>query len=173
MPGTGSTDAVGRTLGPIAAAVQPHRLRAVLADTESDESLIAKFLLGYGDRTRVAYLADLRDFHAWCARIGIGLLAAQRGHIEAYIRALEQAGRSRATVAGGWPLWPASTATQSRRERSSTPPPPTFVAPRYRVIRRRSTLTRGGGPVLGRGSGRLSPRSRPRLSAHLERAASI
>jgi integrase/recombinase XerD len=31
--------------------------------------------------------------------MGIGLLAAQRRHIEAYIRALEQAGRSRATVA--------------------------------------------------------------------------
>jgi integrase/recombinase XerD len=81
MPGTGSTDAVGRTLEPIAAAVQPpavpHRLRALLADTESDESLIARFLLGYGDRTRAAYLADLRDFHAWCARVGIGLLAAQ------------------------------------------------------------------------------------------------
>jgi site-specific recombinase XerD len=90
-------------LEPIAAAVQPpavpSRLRALLVDTESDESLIAGFLLGYGDRTRAAYLADLRDFHAWCARIDIGLLAAQRGHIEAYIRALEQAGRSRATVA--------------------------------------------------------------------------
>jgi integrase/recombinase XerD len=42
---------------------------------------------------------DLRDFHAWCARISIGLLAVRRGHIEAYIRALEEAGRSRATVA--------------------------------------------------------------------------
>jgi integrase len=75
------------------------RLRALLLDAESDQSLITGFLLGYGDRTRAAYLADLRDFHAWCARIGIGLLAAHRSHIEAYIRALEQAGRSRATVA--------------------------------------------------------------------------
>jgi integrase/recombinase XerD len=103
MPGTGPPDAVGRTLDPIAAAVLPpavpHRLRALLADTESDQRLITGFLLGYGDRTRTAYLADLRDFHAWCARIGIGLLAAHRGHIEAYVRALEQAGRSRATVA--------------------------------------------------------------------------
>jgi hypothetical protein len=103
MPGIGSTDAVGRTSEPIAAAVQPpavpHRLQALFADTESDESLTAGFVLGYGDCTRAAYLADLRDFHAWCTRIGIGLLATQRGHIEAYIRALEQAGRSRATVA--------------------------------------------------------------------------
>jgi integrase/recombinase XerD len=103
MPGTGPPDAVGRTLDPIASAVLPpavpHRLRALLADTESDQRLITGFVLGYGDRTRAAYLADLRDFHAWCAGIGIGLLAAHRGHIEAYIRALEQAGRSRATVA--------------------------------------------------------------------------
>ena len=77
------------------------------------------FLLGYGDRTRAAYLANLRDFHAWYARIGIGLLAAYRGHIEAYVRALEQAGRSRATVPGGWPPWPA-TATRFRRSRSPT-----------------------------------------------------
>ena len=88
---------------PIAAAVQPpavpHRLPALLVDTESDESLIAGFLLGYGDRTRAAYLADLNCFHTWCARIGVGLVAAHRGHIEAYIRALEGAGRSRATVA--------------------------------------------------------------------------
>jgi site-specific recombinase XerD len=84
---------------PVLPPAVPHRLPALLADTESDETLIAGFLLGYGDRTRAAYLADLRDFHAWCARIGVGLLAAHRGHIEAYIRALEKAGRSRATVA--------------------------------------------------------------------------
>jgi integrase/recombinase XerD len=103
MSGTGTTEAIGRILEPIAASVQPpavpHQPRSLLADTYSDDSLIAGFLLGYGDRTRAAYLADLRDFHAWCARIGIGLLAAHRDHIEAYIRALEQAGRSRATVA--------------------------------------------------------------------------
>src|SRR4029450_13013151 len=87
-----SPDAVGLTL-------EPHRLRALLLDAESDQRLLAGFLLGCGDRTRAAYLADLRDFHAWCARIGIGLLAAHRSHIEAYIRALEQAGRSRATAA--------------------------------------------------------------------------
>jgi hypothetical protein len=103
LSSVGSPDTVGRILEPIAAAVQPpavpHRLPALLVDTESDESLIARFLLGYGDRTRAAYLADLRCFHTWCARIGVGLVAAHRGHIEAYIRALEGAGRSRATVA--------------------------------------------------------------------------
>jgi hypothetical protein len=123
MPGTGSPDAVGRTL-------EPHRLRALLLDAESDQSLITGFLLGYGDRTRAAYLADLRDFHAWCARIGIGLLAAHRSHIEAYIRALSKPAVAVPLLPGGWPPWPASTATRFRRERSPTPPPPTFVAPR-------------------------------------------
>ena len=41
----------------------------------------------------------MRDFHAWCARVGIGLMDLHRSHIEAYIRQLEQAGCSRATVA--------------------------------------------------------------------------
>lgn len=70
----------------------PHPLRNLLIDTESDESLITEFLLGYSDHTCASYLADLRDFHAWCARIG--------------------------------------------KEHSPTPPSPTFVAPRWRVIPR-------------------------------------
>lgn len=64
-----------------------------------DEDLLAGFLLGYRHRTRAAYLADLRDFYAWCANVGIGLLVVRRIHVEAYVRQLEQAGRSRATVA--------------------------------------------------------------------------
>src|SRR4029453_5163184 len=43
---------------------------------------------------------------------------------------------------GGWPPWPASTATRFRREPSPTPPPPTFVALRWRVIRSPLALTR-------------------------------
>ena len=90
----------------------PHRL------------LIAGYLLSYGDRTRAAYLADLRDFHAWCARNGIGLLASQRGHIEAYSRSRATVARRLATLAGFYRY-------AVRRERSPTPPPPTFVAPRW------------------------------------------
>jgi hypothetical protein len=45
MSGVGSPDAVGGTLEPDSAAVQPpavlHRLRALLVDIVSDESLIA------------------------------------------------------------------------------------------------------------------------------------
>lgn len=77
----------------------PSRLQALLPERQSDEDLIARFLLGYRYRTRAAYRADLRDFRAWCVRIRIGLLDVRRSHIEAYSRQLEQAGRSRATVA--------------------------------------------------------------------------
>lgn len=58
----------------------------MLMDRQSDEGLIAQFLLGYRDRTRTACQADLRDFRAWCARAGIGLLGVHRTHIEAYMR---------------------------------------------------------------------------------------
>jgi hypothetical protein len=51
----------------------PQQVGTPLTNTP-DEHLLARFLLGYRDRTRAAYLADLRDFHAWCARAGIGLM---------------------------------------------------------------------------------------------------
>jgi site-specific recombinase XerD len=88
-------------LEPAATTVEPPEVPSLqaLVDTRSDESLIARFVLGYRDHTRAAYLADLRDFCAWCATLGIRLLGVRRSHIEAYSRQLEQAGRSRATVA--------------------------------------------------------------------------
>jgi hypothetical protein len=68
MPGTGSANAASGIWEPSSAAAQrpavPHPLRTLLINTESDESLITGFLLGYSDRTCAAYLADLRDFHA-------------------------------------------------------------------------------------------------------------
>jgi site-specific recombinase XerD len=102
MPTTGSADRDGQVLEPVAATDTPDlppRRRALLMDEQSDEGLIARFLLGYRDRTRAAYQADLRDFRAWCATAGIGLLDVHRSHIQAYMRQLEQARRSRATVA--------------------------------------------------------------------------
>jgi integrase/recombinase XerD len=101
--GSADRDRVGHALRPVGATtVQPDlpsRLRALLAERQSDEDLIARFLLGYRDRTRAAYRADLRDFRAWCVRIRIGLLDVRRSHIEAYTRQLEQAGHSRASLA--------------------------------------------------------------------------
>jgi integrase/recombinase XerD len=72
---------------------------ALVVDDPLDEGLITGFLLGYRHCTRAAYLADLRDFCAWCSNVGIGLLAARRTDVEAYVHHLEQARRSCATVA--------------------------------------------------------------------------
>jgi integrase/recombinase XerD len=101
---TGSADEAGRALEPGVATVQvtpnvPQQARALLVDDRMDDTLAAAFLIGYRNRTRAAYLADLRDFRAWCATLGIGLLGVRRRHVEAYTRQLERAGRSRATVA--------------------------------------------------------------------------
>jgi integrase/recombinase XerD len=101
MPTTGSADEVGHALEPAIqpVAATPDDRPALLAGNLLDEGLLAGFLLGYRHRTRAAYLADLHDFCAWCANVGIGLLGVRRIHVEAYARQLEQAGRSRATVA--------------------------------------------------------------------------
>jgi site-specific recombinase XerD len=108
MPTTGSADRDGHALEPVAATAQ--------------------FLLGYRDRTRAAYQADLRDFRAWCARAGIGLLGVHRTHVEAYMRQLEQAPRSRATVARRLATLTGFYRYAVQEERSPTPPPPMFVA---------------------------------------------
>jgi hypothetical protein len=99
---TGPVQGVGHALAP---AVQPSPATpddrpALPANDRLDEGVIAGFLLGYRcHRTRSAYLADLRDFCAWCTNVGIGLSEVRRIHVEGYVRQLEQAGRSRATVA--------------------------------------------------------------------------
>jgi integrase/recombinase XerD len=49
--------------------------------------------------TRDAYALDLRQFVAWCERHGLKLFSVRRADIELYARALEEAGRARATVA--------------------------------------------------------------------------
>ena len=144
MPTAGSADWDGHALEPVAATETPDlppRRRALLMDKQSDEGLIAQFLLGYRDRTRAAYQADLRDFRAWCAGAGIGLLDVHRTHIEAYTRQLEQARRSRATVARRLATLTGFYRYAVRREHSPTPPPPMFVAPRWRAIPRRLALT--------------------------------
>jgi site-specific recombinase XerD len=60
----------------------------------------AAWLLGYGNEgTRNGYRRDLEEWAGFAERIGVEPLAAHRAHIEAFARALEAAGRSRATIA--------------------------------------------------------------------------
>jgi integrase/recombinase XerD len=71
----------------------------VLSEEHPAVALVAGFLDSLqSDRTRAAYLNDLRDFDRWCASKAIGLLDAKRPQIDAYARNLERMGRARSTV---------------------------------------------------------------------------
>ncbi|ONH34296.1 integrase [Protofrankia sp. BMG5.30] len=61
----------------------------------------AGWLLGYRSaHTRTAYARDLRDFAGWCAAHDITVTGANRSHVDAYARGLEEVdGRTPATVA--------------------------------------------------------------------------
>ena len=70
-----------------------------LVFTDPERLALASFLAGYRGLTRDAYALDLRQFVAWCERHGLKLFSVRRPDIELYARALEEAGRARATVA--------------------------------------------------------------------------
>ncbi len=70
-----------------------------LVFTDQERLALAGFLAGYRGLTREAYALDLRQFVAWCERQGLKLFSARRTDIELYARAVEDAGRARATVA--------------------------------------------------------------------------
>ena len=67
--------------------------------TDPERLALAGYLAGYRGLTREAYALDLRQFVAWCERQGLRLFSVRRADIELYARALEEAGRARATVA--------------------------------------------------------------------------
>jgi site-specific recombinase XerD len=50
------------------------------------------------ERTRTAYLTDLRHFDQWCGRRNVALLDARRPDIDRYARDLERMGRATSTV---------------------------------------------------------------------------
>jgi site-specific recombinase XerD len=63
------------------------------------ELIAAAFLAAYGGRTAEAYSCDLRQYFTWCAGVDVDPVEASRAHVQVYARELEQAGRSRSTVA--------------------------------------------------------------------------
>jgi site-specific recombinase XerD len=67
--------------------------------TDNERLALVGFLAGYRGLTRDAYSLDLRQFLAWCEAHGLKLFSVRRTDIELYARALEEAGRARATVA--------------------------------------------------------------------------
>jgi integrase/recombinase XerD len=56
----------------------------------SAEDVAVAFLLGYGERTRRAYGADLNLYFSWCRAHGVDPLAATRAHVDAYARQLAE-----------------------------------------------------------------------------------
>jgi site-specific recombinase XerD len=67
--------------------------------TDPQRMALAGFLAGYRGLTRDADALDLRQFLSFCERYGLRLFSVRRTDIELYARALEEAGRARATVA--------------------------------------------------------------------------
>ncbi|HET9059986.1 MAG TPA: site-specific integrase [Acidimicrobiales bacterium] len=67
--------------------------------TDPERLALAAFLAGYRGLTREAYALDLRQFVRWTGSHQLKLFSVRRADIELYARALEEAGRARATVA--------------------------------------------------------------------------
>jgi integrase/recombinase XerD len=66
--------------------------------SDAERLALGGFLAGYSGQTRDAYSLDLRQYATWCTSHGLRLFDARRADIEAFGRALETAGRARATV---------------------------------------------------------------------------
>lgn len=53
--------------------------------------LAAAFVLGCrAESTRRVYARDIRAFYTWCAQVGLYPLNIRRGHVDVYVRQLEQ-----------------------------------------------------------------------------------
>ena len=59
---------------------------------------VAGFLARYSGPTRKSYATDLRQYFAWCARVGLEVFATKRPHIELWARDMEDRGLARATI---------------------------------------------------------------------------
>src|SRR4051812_20554615 len=73
---------------------------AALAGPTAAHEVAAAWLLGFGSAsTREAYRRDFDQWAEFVGGLGVAVFDARRGHVEAYARSLEAAGRTRATVA--------------------------------------------------------------------------
>ena len=70
----------------------------ITAHAEADK-LAAAWLIGYSPKTRNAYLADLKDFAAFCREHDLDPLTAHRSQVDAYKATLEARGLAPATIA--------------------------------------------------------------------------
>lgn len=78
------------------------------ADDDPFARLAAAWLLGYPTNTALAYRRDLEAWARWCANLGIHPLAAERHHVDLWVRNLTTEPQSRTRR-------PASPATVARK----------------------------------------------------------
>ena len=69
---------------------QPVLFPVLLADTDPLIRAVAGYLARFNDATRVHTESDLRAFLTWCTERRLPPLAAQRVHIELYVRWMQE-----------------------------------------------------------------------------------
>src|SRR3954453_14797432 len=71
-------------------AVRPTPLDRLPGTADDDPflRLAAAWLVGHPTNTAIAYRRDLESWAAWCARLGVHPLAAERHHVDAWVRHL-------------------------------------------------------------------------------------
>jgi integrase/recombinase XerD len=89
-------------------AVRPAPLDRLPGTSDDDPflRLAAGWLVGHPDKTATAYRRDLEAWVKWCARLGIHPLAAERHHVDAWVRHLTTTPQPRT----GRPAAPATVA---------------------------------------------------------------
>jgi site-specific recombinase XerD len=66
------------------------RLPPMPGDVDPYWRLVTAFLVGYPPHSSRAYFSDLKAWYAWCAHAGVHPLAAQRHHVDTWVRHLSQ-----------------------------------------------------------------------------------
>jgi len=69
------------------------------ADVDPYWRLSAAFLLGYRENSRKAYRHDLEAWWSWCGRFEVHPFDAQRHHVNAWVRSMEQSSTTSAPLA--------------------------------------------------------------------------
>jgi integrase/recombinase XerD len=89
-------------------AVRPAPLDRLPGTSDDDPflRLAAGWLVGHPDKTATAYRRDLEAWAKWCARLGVHPLAAERHHVDAWVRHLTTTPQPRT----GRPAAPATVA---------------------------------------------------------------
>src|SRR3954454_2940875 len=91
-------------------AVRPAPLERLPGSAADDPflRLAAAWLVGYPKNTATAYRRDLQAWSTWCARLGVHPLAAERHHVDLWVRHLTTEAQPRTGR-------PASAATVARK----------------------------------------------------------